>query len=280
MPKTYKHPLLFGEVTQRTLTRLPNEVKREIISQWFVEKFEPVRGDYLDEQGKPKYFGIGTAYEILLREFDQLVPKPLISSVAKELETLRKAPHWSPRLTGGPDRDDDELEDNRSLDDFAVKLESGAKVDFENAGEPLFRQDAVEKVERIREALDKLNTARGRIGHNQPPSAIADEDWRADERPLREIDALATSLSDELQRPEPDALTVCRTTQRLESHESWLKEKAELAANKAFESYGTEIGKYAAHATAILVGLIAALLLTLIPQLVEAVTGWLQAIVI
>jgi hypothetical protein len=253
---------------------------------WFGRNFEDPANEtpYNSQEGGYLYIWGGPydAREELGDEFEGLVPDDLIDEVVDEVQRdgtfdwapgpghpdhQRRQEEWDEEHLDAeaPDREPD-------LDAIIGELEAGARPNYGDPAEIEQRQQAINHVDALLQALTQPPPRHGGLGHNNPP---------ADDAPnvtiVAEMRESAGEITGQLSQPRPDALAVAHATSRLKAALNWLGAKANIAADAFAKGFGGAAGNAAGLAV---VGLTAAEivkpgLLTLLHDAVRSVTNWL-----
>ena len=155
------------------------------------------------------------------------------------------------------------------LDKIVGEIEAGAQMRFGDSYELAERNIVAENIAILRQALEEHRPAHGGIGHNMPPGGSDEALEKA-----TEIAAAAESISEEINKPEPDALAVGRSAQTLKGIVGWAAEKADMAVDEFMKTLAKGI------AAAVVVGLVGiwADVLQAVQSVVSAATNWLSTI--
>jgi hypothetical protein len=158
------------------------------------------------------------------------------------------------------------------LDEILRRLEAGARpTGYGDGYEREQRARVIEKVEELRRELEALKPKHGGIGHNNPPR---DED-ASQVTAVTEVHESTNVISEELGKPEPDALAVATAASRLWATLQWFGKKADAGAEAFVKAFSTTAGT----GTALYVGsVVLPPLGVLIAEVVKAAVQWLSYI--
>jgi hypothetical protein len=123
----------------------------------------------------------------------------------------------------------------------------------------------------VKQTAARIHPAHGGIGHNQPPLELEEDPPEADV--VLSVVQDAATIEEEIQKENPDALTLARRARRLQRFTQWLSGKADIFAEEFAKSFGKSLGKYGAAAIA------ASGLILTAESLVRSVAQWLQLVV-
>lgn len=208
---------------------------------WFREHFEDPANEtpYSSEDGGYQYIWGGPydAREQLSDEFGTMISEDLIADIAVELENddiVDWAPgpkhpdHVRASDEAAADRYEDEAEELPDLAPIIHMLESGQQPNYGGEDEHRRRQQALDNIAALREALAPFRPIHGGVGHNNPPI----DDDTPQTRTVEEIYKATSTIEEELKKDTPDALEVAKSTSKIKSLMGWLGARANAAVDK------------------------------------------------
>ncbi|MDT8332591.1 hypothetical protein RQ831_16155 [Roseomonas gilardii] len=219
------------------------------LTYWFNEMFvDPAEETpYESREGGYQYIfgGPYDARDELDDQFSHLVTEGVISLAVEEVENTGII-EWAPsrrhpdqiRNLEDVQREDEEREERKALDDILNELQAGFVPVFGDAREQVLRSSLLDAVANLLQALppkpqDAVSIG---IGHNGAPA-------EPNEQPVEAVREAATAVKDALSKPEPDALSVARNLSGLRTAAIWLGKKLDKGADKLAESLADQAAK-------------------------------------
>jgi hypothetical protein len=161
---------------------------------------------------------------------------------------------------------------SKKLDDIISRLEGAVDVTFFPEGEADLRQVLKDAALRLAEALADRCPRHGELGHNGPP--LDDEGNPLPADFVNELKEATREIIGETGKAAPDLLVVAGAASRLQALKTWLRPRANLAADE----FAKKLGSSAAIATAAGFSIACASLMTPLRDAIIASIHWLTTI--
>ncbi len=225
-----------GSYTRTQFRRLRNAEKLELMEAWFRERYEDpqnetpwVEGEYIYPWGGP--------YEAnweIQNEFDQFVRYHLMEKLIKELDA--ECAEWAPtpRYRDDP-RDEEDPDEEATVD----------RAELGSPEELAFRDEVRQRLDRLEAIIASRPKTRGRIGHNQPPEPLEDDD-EDDAARIAALTEAVAGIRAELAKPVPDVTEVAAKRDAVEGIAARLRaavtRKVDLATDELAKKLGQSAG--------------------------------------
>lgn len=225
-------------VTRSQFRKLGRARQLAYMQHWFETYYEDPTNETPRDDGEFLYIWGGPydAHDVLGDEFGDLVSDERMQEAVDLVERdgivdwapTSRHPNYQAALEQDMPEDEPPAAEPETIEALLRRLEDGYPVSFGSPEDMAQRAVVRRHLEALRAELAQLSLSTPRMGHNNPP---ADDEVPS----VSEVEASIAEISAELDKPEPNAVTVASAASRISRAGKWLKGRLDKAIEKDVE---------------------------------------------